>query len=339
MKFSDIIGQSVLVNSLKRAVEEDKVANGYIFCGPKGCGKKLTAFVFASALNCKGADREKPCEVCSSCIKFINGNHPNIEIVKPTGATIKIKQMRDIISEVSKTSLEAGFKVIIIDNAEKMTHEAQDAFLKTLEEPPQNTVFLLLTENQHSLLPTIVSRCQVYNIKRISNNDMERYLKNHYKLDEDKVKLATAHSNGIIGRAVQILQDNDYINERNLYIKTIKMLFEGNYNEASMLVSDIAASREAAEGYTDFALSWFRDIMVLWEAPDAADDIVKNIDMLDELENIKGSLTKWKLYKIIDIIKDTLKQIKQNVSFKNSLECMILNILEVSNGKDSWGKV
>ncbi len=330
MKFSDIVGQSVLVNSLRRAVEEDKVANGYIFCGPKGCGKKLTAFIFAAALNCKGED--KPCEHCASCIKFSSGNHPNIEVVSPTGATIKIKQIREVISEVSKTSFESGCKVIIIDSAEKMTHEAQDAFLKTLEEPPGNTVFLLLVENHYSLLPTIVSRCQVYAIKRVSNNDVEDYLRGVCKTDEAKIKLATAHSSGIIGRAVQIIKDESYFELRNKYVRTIMQFFDGTYVQLSASLGELVSTREEANAYLDFLFAWFRDVLLLKELQEEGQEMIINIDRLEELRICSDTLTSHRLNDILDIIKDTVKQVKHNVNVKNSIDVMVLNIMEVSNG-------
>ncbi|MFZ5354225.1 MAG: DNA polymerase III subunit delta' [Bacillota bacterium] len=332
MKFTDIIGQPVLVDSLKRAVMEDKAANGYIFYGPEGCGKKLTAFVFALALNCRSQDGEIPCERCSSCIKFNTGNHPNIKVVKPTGASIKIKQIRDVINEVSKTSFESGFKIIIIDKAEKMTHEAQDAFLKTLEEPPVNTVFMLLVENHHSLLQTVVSRCQVFPLKRVKHNDIEDFLRRSFNIDDAKVKLATAYSNGIIGRAVQILRNDSYFSRRENYIKTIMMLFEGTFVGLSNTLTELVSTREEAVAFLDFMLGWFRDVMVLLEAPEAAEDMVINIDKLKELTYSAEALTEKKLNSILNIITNTEKQLKHNVSIKNCMDVMILNIMEVNNG-------
>ena len=180
MAFNEIAGQRIIVESLKNAIENNMISNGYIFSGPKGCGKKLMACIFAMSLNCRSELQDKPCGSCNSCLRTKSGNHPNIDIVKPTGQSIKIKQIRQIISDVAKKPFESGYKVIIIENSEKMTHDAQDAFLKTLEDPPDNTVFLLIAQNHNLLLATIVSRCQVYQFKPLDRPEMKNFIISTY---------------------------------------------------------------------------------------------------------------------------------------------------------------
>lgn len=340
MKFDDIIGQSVVVDSLRRSIAEDKVANGYIFHGPKGCGKKLTAFIFAAALNCKADKAEAPCEACSSCSRMKSGNHPNLDVVRPTGASIKIKQIRELISEVAKKPFENGYKIVILEDAEKMTQDAQDAFLKTLEEPPERTVFILLVENQYSLLPTIVSRCQVFPIKPVSRTEVEYFLKRHCQKPEDLIKLASACSNGIIGRAVQILQDEVYLKKRNGFVQIADLMLRGSGREASGISAETVDTRQDAEELLSFLLGWLRDIAVYRElGEDRAAELLINLDKLENIRYHSNFLTESKLNSIMDIMKKTKSYINHNVSIKNSIDGMLLNVSEVCNGKNNWSKV
>ncbi|MEA4846443.1 MAG: DNA polymerase III subunit delta' [Clostridiaceae bacterium] len=330
MGFSEIIGQKVIVESLKNAVINNMVSNGYVFSGPKGCGKKLTAFIFAMALNCSDI-YDRPCGSCHSCIRTSSGNHPNLELVKPTGRSIKIKQVRQIISDSAKKPFESGYKIIIIENAEKMTIDAQDAFLKTLEEPPENTVFLLLAENHNLLLPTIVSRCQIYRFKPVNRLEMKSYIEARYDYSSREVEAAVRHSGGVVGRALELLKDKERSRVRTVYIDILEKALSGDGSEALLLASEAVEDKEAAERFLEFSLSWFRDVMVLREGQETGEDIIINIDSLEVLSRHNSILTKAMLNSIIEIIKKTSRYVKHNVGIKNSIDGMLFNIAEVSS--------
>lgn len=330
MNFNGIAGQKVITESLRNAVRSNMISNGYIFSGPEGCGKKLMALIFAMAVNCTGQSGDKPCESCSSCIRTRSGNHPNIETVKPSGLSIKIKQIRQIISDTAKKPFESGYKVIIIENAEKMTHDAQDAFLKTLEEPPANTVFLLLAENHSFLLPTIVSRCQVYQFKPVPAKEMKDFLKAGYDFEPADIEAAVRHSKGIMGKALELLRDKEGFKGRTVYIDILEKALEGESGEAQLLASAAAESREEAERFIEFSLTWFRDIMILRESREAYEQLVINIESIDRLSRHNSLLTEDKLNSIIEIIKNTVKYVRHNVGIKNSIDGMLFNIAEVS---------
>lgn len=341
MDFNDIVGQRVIVESLRSAVINGMISNGYIFSGPEGCGKKLMAIVFSMALNCSGEVHDRPCGRCSSCIRTSKSNHPNLELIKPTGQSIKIKQIREIISDTARKPFESGYKIIIIDGAEKMTIEAQDAFLKTLEEPPENTVFLLLAENHNLLLPTIVSRCQVFRIKPVDRMEMKSFIQARYDYPPMDVEAAVRHSKGIIGRALELLNDKESFKIRALYIDILDNVLSGNEIDAIHLASETVGDKETAERFLEFSMSWFRDIMVMRECPDAFMDIIINIGSLDILSRHNLVLTEDKLNSIMEIIKKTYIYVKHNVGIKNSIDGMLFNIAEVNsyNGKNSWSKV
>ncbi len=337
MSFDSIVGQPVIAESLRNAVAGRMVANGYLFCGPKGCGKKHTAFVFAQALNCKAAPSMRPCGQCSTCMRVKNSNHPNIEYIRPTGQSIKIKQIRQLISEVSKKPYEEGYKVIVVEEAEKMTHDAQDAFLKTLEEPPQNTVFLLLAENQYAILPTILSRCQVFQFKPVDSRAIEAYLAKAFSYPETKIKLASKYANGIIGRAVEILEGEQCFEARDFHIRLLDAAIKGHGQEACGMATEKILDRAEAEGFLAFALEWLRDLLVYRETGSLREQYLVNTDKADMLSSHDEALTDGKIISIMEIIKNTLNYMRFNVSIKNSMDSMLLNIAEVclNNGKNS----
>lgn len=341
MGFDEVLGQRVIVESLRNAVKNNMAANGYIFSGPKGCGKSLIAFNFAMALNCTGAAGLRPCGSCSSCIRIKSGNHPNVEVVKPAGLSIKIKQIREIISEASKKPFESGYKIIIVESAEKMTSEAQDAFLKTLEEPPLNTVFILLAENHGLLLPTIVSRCQVYKLKPVDINEMKKFIAARYDYKPEDIESAVRHSNGVPGKALELLKNKENRKERLEYINILEKALAGDRVEALLMAATVIEAKEEAEKFLDFSMTWFRDVMILRESQRIGEQLIINIDYLDRLVEHNSLLTGDRLNSIMEIIKNTMKYVKHNMSIKNSIDGMLLNIAEVGlyNGKNSWGTV
>jgi DNA polymerase-3 subunit delta' len=330
MNFNAIIGQPVLVGSLQRAVKEDMVSNGYIFCGPKGSGKSLTAAVFAKALNCAGAQASRPCGGCLSCRKFDSGNHPNIQYIRPSGASIKIKQIREIISDVSKKPYENGYKVVIIDEADKMTQDAQDAFLKTLEEPPEATVFILLAQNSNSLLPTVLSRCQVFYMRKLTKQQIEGHLSANPAFDKEQIGFAAAAANGIIGRAVEILTNKEQQEQQKRHLQLTERIAGGSYTESSAAAAELGDSKDTAEQLLDFLLLWYRDILLIKQG--CQEQFLIHSDQRDILDRQAALLDESKLNRIIDMIKRTISYVNHNVGVKNSLDSMLLNIMEVYNG-------
>lgn len=330
MNFNSIIGQPVLVASLQRAVHEDMAANGYIFCGPKGSGKSLAADVFAKALNCTGEDHLKPCGSCLSCRKFESGNHPNVDYIRPSGASIKIKQIREIISEVAKKPYENGYKVVVLEEADKMTQDAQDAFLKTLEEPPENTVFVLLAQNPNALLSTVLSRCQVFYMRKLTKQQIESFLSANPAFDKEQIAFAAAAANGIIGRAVEILTNKEQQELQKRYVQLTERIAGKSYTEASAAVAELADSKDGAEQLLDFLLLWYRDILLIKQGCEK--HVLIHSDQTDIIERQAAMLDENRLNRIIDVIKRTISYVNHNVGAKNSLDSMLLNIMEVYNG-------
>lgn len=327
MDFKDIAGQEVLIQSLKNAISSNMVANAYIFNGPAGSGKRTLAEIFARAVNCKDLDN-KPCNLCSSCKKTIAGANPDIIYIKPSGSSIKIDQIRRLIGDISVKPYENNCRVIIVQNGDKLTSESQDAFLKTLEEPEGNNIFILLTENYNTLLPTIISRYQVHNILRVNGEDAKSVLSRLGFGNAEEIDFAIAKSDGIIGRAIEILKDKDFRRNPKEYEELLKVILEGGREELFSFSEKIIENKDDGIKLLLFLLSFFRDILVIKD--DKSNEYMINQDIsLNIMERYDKRLREESLFEIIDLIKQIMRSADFNVNMKNSIDSLLLRILEV----------
>jgi DNA polymerase III subunit gamma/tau len=173
--FSDIIGQGHITTTLQNAIKQDRVAHAYILCGPRGIGKTTTARIFAKALNCQKGPRPDPCNKCASC-KDITASR-STDVIEIDGASNRgIDEIRNLKENVQFSPQSGRFKIYIIDEVHMLTTEAFNALLKTLEEPPAHVKFIFATTAAHKVLPTILSRCQRFNFRRLSSHDIAKKL-------------------------------------------------------------------------------------------------------------------------------------------------------------------
>ena len=203
--FDHIIGHSDVVEHLKNAMKMDKVSHAYIFNGEKGCGKKTLAREFAKALQCQG-EGERPCGQCQSCRQADGHNQPDIiEVSHDKPNTIGVDDIREqVVGDVQVRPYSSPYKVYIIPEAEKMNQQAQNALLKTIEEPPEYVVILLLTTNAASFLPTILSRCVMLNMKPASDELVRHFLMEHVQIPDYEADICVAFAQGNIGKAERL---------------------------------------------------------------------------------------------------------------------------------------
>ena len=182
--FEDVAGQSHVTITLKNAIKENRIAHAYLFAGPRGTGKTTIAKILAKAINCTGD--HPPCNECPNCKAITQGDHPDV-IEIDAASNNGVNEVRDLIDKVKYAPINAKYKVYIIDEVHMMTPEAFNALLKTLEEPPAHIVFILATTEPHKILPTIISRCQRFDFKRVDEHDIISRLE--YVLKEENVEL------------------------------------------------------------------------------------------------------------------------------------------------------
>ena len=242
MSFGQVKDQKVAIHLLQGIVRQQRVPSGLLFCGPYGVGKRMAAFEFAKAVNCLER-KDDACDTCLACRKAMHGNHADITVVKPVSKTriIKVEQIETVIETSMYRPVEGGKRLFIIEDAERMNETAQNHFLKTLEEPPSQTMFILLTEWPRRLLPTIRSRCQTIRFGSLRLTTVAEMVQQEYKFDEEHAYAIAALSRGSVSRA------RDLVNKerRTIVLDIVHRLAIG---EDPLLVSeDFAAHIQKAE--------------------------------------------------------------------------------------------
>lgn len=181
--FEDVAGQSHIVKTLQNAIEQNKIAHAYLFCGPRGTGKTSIAKIFAKTVNCTGEKR--PCRKCDNCLSMEQNNHPDI-IEIDAASNNGVEEVRSLIEKVKYAPLKGKYKVYIIDEVHMMSPSAFNALLKTIEEPPAHVIFILATTEPHKVLPTIISRCQRFDFAKVPEKEMTQRIR--YILDEEQIR-------------------------------------------------------------------------------------------------------------------------------------------------------
>lgn len=182
MPFDSIVGNENIKKLLIESINLENVLHSYMFIGTSGIGKKMIAEEFAKMILCSNEGHDRPCEICKSCIEFSNNNNPDFTEIIPDGNSIKIEQIREMQNKLIEKPIISNKKVYIINESEKMTKEAQNCLLKTLEEPPQFVVIILVTDNENLMLNTIKSRCTKINFTRLTNEEIKRILDNKFNI-------------------------------------------------------------------------------------------------------------------------------------------------------------
>ncbi len=298
--FEKILGNDLIKENLIKSVKSSKISHSYLFTGIDGIGKRMIAKEFAKMLMC--LNEIKYCNNCKSCIEFDTNNNPDFFYIEPDGNSIKIEQIRDLQKKVWEKPIISNKKIFIIDNSDKMTVEAQNCLLKTLEEPPEYITIILITSNENKLLTTIKSRCMKISFNKISDKDIKEYLDVQFgKLDisNDIIKIA----NGSIGKAINIKDKEDLYLSINLLIKELK---------DSKNVLNIIKNAE-----------------FLYKGKEEIYEILEYINIL--LLNSKNI----KLINCISIIEETKKRLKSNANYDMSIDNMLFNIWEEVNEKNS----
>ena len=229
-KFDEVVGQKHILQTIKNAIKENKIAHAYLFSGPRGTGKTSMAKLLAKALNCECNDNtNRPCNVCKNCTSINDGSHPDV-IEIDAASNHGVDEVRDIIDKVKYAPLMGKYKVYIIDEVHMMTPGAFNALLKTLEEPPAHVIFILATTDVHKVIPTIVSRCQRFDFSRVSKLDMKKRIEEiliHEKVEytNEVIDLISELAEGGMRDALSILDQTIAYAGNNITVNHIRDIY------------------------------------------------------------------------------------------------------------------
>ena len=325
--FKDIIGQEQIKAHLQNALSAKKISHAYILNGEKASGKEFIAKVFAMALQCEGGGLE-PCQECHSCRQAVSGNQPDIIRVtheKPT--TIGVDDIRaQVNNDVAIKPYSSPYKVYIINEAEKMTPQAQNAILKTLEEPPAYVVILLLTTNVNALLPTILSRCVVLNMKPVADDKVRRYLMEELQVPDYKADVCVAFARGNIGKAKALASSEDFENVKNEVLSLLKYIHDMELYEIAAAIKKITEYKLEINDYFDIMAIWYRDVL-LFKATNNPNQLVFR-EELGALRKCAQRSSYEGIETVIQALDKAKHRLDANVNFELVMELLFLTIQE-----------
>lgn len=322
-----VLGHEEVIKHLQNAAAMDIVSHSYIFAGEKGSGKKLLAKLFAMTLQCEKHGKE-PCLQCSSCKKAMNRNHPDIIYVsheKPN--SIGIEDIREqLIADVDIKPYTGPYKVYIVDEAEKLTVQAQNALLKTIEEPPVYAVIMLLVNNGATLLPTIASRCVTLNFKPVRDEVIKKYLMEELHVPDYQAEVSVAFAQGNVGRAKQIATAEDFAEMMEAAFRILKKGKDMEVYEMVDAIKLLSEQKHTVYEYLDLFLVWFRDVL-MFKATNQIDGLVfrqeyNDIKSRADVSSYEGLET------IIKAIETAKQRLQANVNFDLTMELLFLTIRE-----------
>ena len=308
MSFKDIKGQDRPIQILEGYIEQLRLEGGYLFIGPEGVGKKLVAKQLAKQVNCL-QDNFDTCDRCVSCMKIENNQHPDVHIIENAlEPEIKIESIRQMQRDISLKPYEGKRKVFIIDNAHRLTAEAQGAILKTLEEPPAGSLIILISDKPALLFKTIISRCKILKFLPLKREELKEIFKRDYSLDNNTAHFLAYFSEGRLGRALR-LKDTDVLREKNRIIDKFT-LSPRTYDLANLPIEN----KEDVRGMLNILATWFRDIYLIKIGMPYSEII--NFDRKEELLKLMSSFSFLDLNEILYSISDSISYLERNINIK-----------------------
>jgi DNA polymerase-3 subunit delta' len=330
MSFNDIVGQERVIKILTKSLKENKVSSSYIFVGGEGTGKKLTAIEFAKALNCLNLSKgTKACENCQSCTEISKQSSPDLKIIEPIKSSIKIEQIREMRKEVGLKPFKNKKKVYIIDKAEKMTLEASNCLLKTIEEPPYYAIIILICSKIDPILPTIVSRCQIINFGLITSLKIKELLLNKINdLEKGKAEIISKLAQGSIGKAFNLAIDKEYFIRREEIIGYLSAISPGKYSDDVFIkVEKVVSEIDRIEEILEMVKLWYRDILIIKNTGDHK--YVANCDKLEVLDKKSQIYSQEILIDILDYLEQAEEYLIKNVNKRLILERLYIKMVGV----------
>ena len=322
--FEEIRGNTPLVEQLRRSAASGRSSHAYLFLGGAGAGKRLIANTFAKALQCEGEKR--PCDSCKSCHAFNHGNHPDVIYFQPlkNGKTYTIEDVREqLLETVDLKPFQYEKKIYIIEKADTLNIQSQNALLKTLEEPPAHVVFLLLAERAETFLPTILSRVVVMKIRPLSAETIADYLMQAGHLAEES-HILSAYAQGRIGQALELVEDECFREMRQDILGKLEALPSMSEGDAYLLAKDLEGYKNDLR-FLDIMELWYRDLLTAKSLREEGYLIQRDKkDAIFRAAKEPAAL----LAKKAAAVRTARMRLAQNANFRLTMEVMLMDLKE-----------
>lgn len=347
LNFEQIIGHDRIKKHLVQGIYAGKVSHAYIISGEDDAGKNMIARAYANLLQCEQIGKleptkegkimteeeyqryQTPCGVCRSCLQASSGNHPDIINVTHEKASIGVDDIRiQVNNDIQIKPYSSQYKIYIIDEAEKLTEQAQNALLKTIEEPPSYGIILLLTNNLNSLLQTILSRCVTLKLQAVGKELIKKHLMDKHQIPDYLADLSQSFSGGNVGKAVKYATSEEFTEKKNVILHIVKFIDKLKIYEMMDEIKKMTEHKGDMVDYFDLLTLWFRDVLLYKASSEVTLLTYKNEWNIIKEHSIKYSYDK--IQRIMDGIEKAKLRLKANVNSDITLELMLLTIQEDS---------
>jgi DNA polymerase-3 subunit delta' len=315
-----VIGHDWAVELFQRCIRAGRTRHAYLIVGPAQVGKTALAKAFAQALLCQGA--EPPCLACRACRLVQADRHPDVTLVAPEGSSLKIEAIRELQQTLALSPVEGAYRVCIIRQMEMATPSAANCLLKTLEEPSQRVIMLLTADGIDSLLPTIVSRCQVLSLRAVAGERIVAALQER-GVERERARLLASLSRGRVGWAIEASQDPRILERREQVLEKLLGLEEASYPARFTWAEQLSRDPDRAPAVLDAMSSWWHDVLVLASGSEVQ---VTNLDR-------QVVLSEWAIrygvdtaQRVLRAIRDTGWRLEHNANRRLALEVLMLDL-------------
>lgn len=333
-----IVGNDTSISIINSSVKSNNVPHAYLFEGPPHVGKLTAAKKLAMTLNCSSVI--DACSNCSQCERIMDGTHADVEVIGLNDNTllssrqgvITIEQIRDIQKKTALSPFEGNYRVIIIAEADNLTLEASNCLLKTLEDPPDGVVIVLLTINAGNLLSTVVSRCLVVQFKPVSTNLIKDYLVNNYSVSEKEAFEISRVSKGSPGWAINAVENDEIIDGLNKIIEKIDMVIKGDlklrFEYSDDMVNLFKKEKKLAKEELHLWLNYWRDVLL---TKIGADELVIHNSRLDSFKFLSNQMTADSIFLVIKKLLGTLNLLDKNINPNLAIEQFVMSLPEIAS--------
>lgn len=321
--FSEIVGHEQIKEHMQAAIRDKKPFHAYLFQGEEGVGKEALARTFAAGLQCQSESADKPCKECVSCRQMESGNQPDVIWVTREKASLGVDEIREqLCNTMDIKPFSSPYKIYLVPEAEKMTEAAQNALLKTIEEPPEYGIVILMTSNISALLPTIQSRCLTMEFRPLSTAVVESYIKEHCQVPDYQARASAAFAQGNLGKAMRYAKSEDFIERKDHIISLLRHVEQMDLSEMLAVIKDLGTRKDEVRDYIDLMVLWYRDVLLFKATKD-----INQLLFQDEASYISREASHRSYEKIEEILQAFEKakvRLRANVNFDITMELMLL---------------